>query len=224
MQNDTRPRFEVAAIDHVQDAAILQLHPALLAWLILFDVIGFRSLHHGLISLILLIFVLLLGLVGFFSYFIFTAVIDAFLVLVQNAPQYISKGLLTLQEWAEFLRQRFPPEMQQQINEFILEVGAIVGNAIKDVFTRGVSFIPSTFSLILGFASLPIFLFYILKDSEKLNKGLYSALSPWLAEHVKNIAFIIDRVVGRYIRAQLLLGLVVAYLCFIGLLILNIFC
>jgi len=174
------------------------------------------------VFLILLIFIVLLGLAGFFSYFIFVAVIDAFLALVQNAPQYISEGLRTLQEWAELIRQQFPPEMRQQVDEFVLDVGVAVGNAIRDVFARGISFIPTTFSLILGFASLPIFLFYILKDSEKLNKGLYSALPPWLAEHTKNIASIIERVLGRYIRAQLMLGVIVAYLCFIGLLILRI--
>lgn len=174
------------------------------------------------VSLILLIFIVLLGLVGFFSYFIFAAVIEAFLVLVQNAPQYISEGLRTLQEWTELARQQFPPEMRQQVDEFVLDAGVAVGNAVRDVFARGISFIPSTFSLILGFASLPIFLFYMLKDSEKLNKGLYSALSPWVAEHTKNIVSIIERVVGRYIRAQLMLGVIVAYLCFIGLLILRI--
>ena len=174
------------------------------------------------VSLILLVFLILLGLVGFFSYFIFTAVIDAFIILVQNAPSYISQGLRTLQEWAELLRQQFPPEMQQQVDQLILDAGAAVGNIIRDVFTTSVSFMPGTFSLVLGLASLPIFLFYILKDSEKLKKSLSSSLSPWLAEHVRSIATIMERVLGRYIRAQLMLGFIVAYLCFIGLLILEI--
>jgi len=173
------------------------------------------------VSLIIISFIVLLGLVGFFSYFIVTAVVDAFRTIVNNAPQYISQGLLALQEWAEVLRQQFPPEMRQQIDEFILDAGAALGNLIRDAFTRGISFIPTTFSLLLGFGALPIFLFYILKDSEKLSKSFYSALSPWVAEHTKNIVSIIDRVLGRYIRAQLMLGLVVAYFVFIGLLILG---
>jgi len=159
--------------------------------------------------------------VGFFSYFIVTAIIDAFRVLLENAPQYISRGLLTLQQWAEGLRQQLPPEMRQQIDELMLEAGAALGNFIRDAFTRGISFIPGTFSLLLGFGALPIFLFYILKDSEKLSKSFYAALSPWVAEHTKNIVTIIERVLGRYIRAQLMLGLVVAYFVFIGLLILG---
>lgn len=173
------------------------------------------------VSLIILVFILLLGLVGFFSYFVVVAVIDAFRIIGNNAPQYISQSLLTLQEWAETFRVQFPPEMRQQVDEFILDAGAALGNLIRDAFTRGISFIPTTFSLMLGFGALPIFLFYILKDSEKLSKGFYSALSPWVAEHIKNIVAIIERVLGRYIRAQLMLGLVVAYFIFIGLLVLG---
>ncbi|MBA7647577.1 putative transport protein [subsurface metagenome] len=173
------------------------------------------------VSVIILLFIVLLVLISFFSYIIVTAVIDAFIVLLENAPEYISRGLVTLQEWAEGLRQQFPPEMRQQVDEWILEAGTALGNFIQDAFTRGMSFIPGTFSLILGFAALPIFIFYILKDSEKLKKGFYSALSPWVAEHIKNIVSIIERVLGRYIRAQLMLGLIVAYLVFIGLLILG---
>jgi len=174
------------------------------------------------VSLIILIFIVLLGLVGFLSYFVIVAVVNAFMVLINNAPQYISRSLFALGEWAELLRQQLPPEMQYQVDKFLLDAGAALGNAAQGVFTRGVSFIPRTFSLILGFAALPIFLFYILKDSEKLNKGLYSALSPWAAEHAKNIISILDTVLGRFIRAQVVLAFVVGYLCFIGLLILKI--
>jgi len=174
------------------------------------------------VSLIILTFIIILGVVGFFSYFIVTAVINAFLVLVENAPQYISAGLRTLQDWAEVFRQQFPPEMQQQIDQLILDAGTAVGNAIRGVFARGISFIPTTLSLAFGFFSLPIFLFYIMKDAEKLKSGFYSAFSPWVAEHTRNIISIIERVLGRYIRAQLLLGFFVAYLCLVGLLILRI--
>ena len=173
------------------------------------------------VLLIILAFIVLLGVVGFFSYFLVITVIDAFVVLIENAPQYISQSLLTLQEWAEGIRQQLPPEMSRQMDELILDAGAALGNFIRDTFAKGITFIPSNFSLLLGFATLPIFLFYILKDSEKLSKSFYTALSPWVAEHTKNIVSIIDRVLGRYIRAQLLLGLVVAYLVFIGLLILG---
>jgi predicted PurR-regulated permease PerM len=163
-----------------------------------------------------------LVLVVILSFYLFTAVVNAFLVLINNAPQYISRGLYELQQWAEALRQQFPPEIQYQVDKWFLDAGVAAGNAIQGIVLRSISFIPSTFSLFLGLAALPIFLFYVLKDSEKLKKGFYSLFSPWIAEHIKNIIIVIESVLGRYIRAQLLLGLIVGYLCFVGLLILEI--
>ena len=174
------------------------------------------------VSLIILIFIIILGLVALLSFYIVTAVVDAFLVLVSNASYYVSAGLAQLQEWTEFLRYQFPPEVQKQVDEILIDVGAALGNAVQGIFAKGISFIPTTFSLIFGFGALPIFLFYILKDSEKLTSGFYSAFPSWVAEHAKNIMAIIERVLGRYIRAQLLLAFIVGYLCFIGLLVLRI--
>lgn len=174
------------------------------------------------VVLILLIFIVIAGLVGLLSFYIVTAVINAFLVLVNNAPQYISKGLLALQGWVGIFREQLPSGMQQQVDELILDIGTMAGNAVRSGFTRGVSSLPNTFSLLLGFGALPLFLFFILKDSEKLSNSLYSSLPPRVAEHTRNIIAIIERVLGQYIRAQLTLGFIVAYFCFIGLFILKI--
>jgi predicted PurR-regulated permease PerM len=174
------------------------------------------------VTIILLIYLVTLGLIALLSFYMITAVVNAFLVIINNAPQYVSRGLYQLEQFAEFMRQQFPPEIQNQINEFLVEGGTTLGEAVRNTFVTGVSFIPTTFTMVFGFAALPIFLFYMLKDSEKLSDGFYSAFSPWVARHVKNIIAIIEGVLGRYIRAQLLLGFIVGYLVFIGLLILRI--
>ena len=110
----------------------------------------------------------------------------------------------------------------QEINRSFLEGGKLFGNSIRDAFLGSIISIPSTFSTILGFAALPFFLFYILKDSEKLKRSLSSALSPGIAKHSRNVVSILENVLGRYLRASLMLGLIVAYFSFIGLLILKV--
>ncbi|MFC1871577.1 AI-2E family transporter [Chloroflexota bacterium] len=174
------------------------------------------------VSLIVLIFIIIAGLIAVLSFYVVTAVIEAFVALVNNAPQYIAGGLNTLQRWANVLREQLPPEIQLQMDQLIVEGGVALGNTIRGAFMKGISFVPATFGLMFGFIVLPIFLFYILKDSEKLTGSFYSSLSPWLAEHTRNIVSIIESVLGRYIRAQLLLGLIVAYFTFVGLLFLRI--
>jgi predicted PurR-regulated permease PerM len=56
---------------------------------------------------------------------------------------------------------------------------------------------------------MPVFLFYILKDWEKLKPSFYSGLPDWARLHTQQILRIIDRVFGRFMRAQLVLGALV---------------
>jgi len=174
------------------------------------------------ISLIVIVYLLILGLLALLFYYIVTAIIDSSVLLVENAPQYISRGLFAVQEWAEIIRQQFPPEVQIEVNRYLLEASDTIGNAIRNLFRGGVAQLPSTFSLIFSFVTLPIFLFYILKDWEKIGNNFYSAFHPVVADYLHGVISVIEGVFGRYIRAQILLGIIVAYLSFIGLLILKI--
>jgi predicted PurR-regulated permease PerM len=171
---------------------------------------------------IIIVFLLLLFLAAVFFYFIITAVIDASVQLATSAPYYISAGLRQIQEWLDVLRDLLPPEIRQEVDLAILEGGIELGNAIRNAVVRGIGMVPSTANFLLGVAALPLFLFYTMKDSERLKRNLYSAFSPAVANHIKNLVWIVERVLGRYIRAQLMLGLIVAYFAFIGLVILKI--
>ena len=181
-----------------------------------------RWLKSKRIILILLAFIIILGLVGLFFFYLVTAVSDSFVVLITDAPEYVTQGLNALQEWFESFRHQVPVEWQQQVDESIGDIGSKVGAAINDALMKGVAFIPTTIHFVLAFISLPIFLFFILKDSKELEAGFYSFLSFDIAVHAKNVVSIIEKVLGRYIRAQLLLGFVVACLVFIGLSVLGI--
>lgn len=174
------------------------------------------------VLLILLIYLIIFGLIFLLSYYIVMAVFNAFLNIMNNASQYIEVAISRVQSWMSSFQQGFPPEVQQKVNEILLDAAIALGNAIKEIFTKGLTTIPSTFHVIFGFATLPIFLFYIMKDWEKLAKSFYSGFSPSVARHIKGVMSVIDLVLGRYIRAQLLLGFVVGYLCFIGLAVLRV--
>ena len=151
-----------------------------------------------------------------------TAVVDASLTLLDGAPYFISQSLSQIQDWLEVVRQQFPEEIRYQVDKALIDAGIALGNNIREALLEGISFVPRNFSVFLGFAALPFFLFYAMKDSEKLTRGFYSALAPGAAEHARNIVSIVETVLGRYIRAQLMLGLIVAYFAFVGLLLLRI--
>jgi len=173
-------------------------------------------------SLITVIFIVVLVVIGLFTFYVLTGVISSFSVLLKNAPQYFSQGLQTFHGWLNSLQQLLPPETQQQAGSVVQNIGTALGNAMKTAFAKGATAVSSTFGLILSFIALPVFLFYILKDWEKLKSSFYSAFSTQLVVYVKGVVGVIDRVLGRWIRAQLLLSAVVALMTFIGLMALGI--
>ncbi len=86
----------------------------------------------------------------------------------------------------------------------------------------GISTVLRAYNVIIGFAVLPFFLFYILRDSESLKKSLCSFLPFSMEFHGKNIAKIVGLVLGRYLKAQGTLGFIVGFFTFIGLLLLRV--
>ncbi len=166
------------------------------------------------------LFIIILVVVGILAFYIATGVVSSFSILVKNAPQYFSEGFQTLKGWLEGFQRWLPPEMQQAGG--FQDAGTILGNAMRSAFGKGLLYISGTFGLILGFVALPVFLFYILKDWGKLSSGFYSAFSPQMAKHVRGVVGVINTVMGRWIRAQLVLSAAVAVLCFIGLAALGI--
>jgi len=172
----------------------------------------------------LIIFAFILGislLVGFIVYFYY-GVRDVVSDVINKTPEYISTIQNNLESWYMSIFEVIPPQYQQQISDFFSSVNNEVGKALQVIFSTGIGTVPRTVGLIAGFLALPFFLFFILKDAESLKTSFYDLLPKTLTVHTQNIFTIIDNVVGKYIRAQLLLGFVVAILVFIGLSILGI--
>lgn len=171
---------------------------------------------------ILLVFVVTFGVLGFLAYFVVTDVIDILAYILEHAPQFISRALLTIREWTAVFGEQFPPGMQQEVQGLILAAGTEVAEAAEAIVISGISFIPATVGLVFGFLLSPIFLFYVLRDYEGLSRHFHSAAFPWVAQHSHHIVRIVDGVLARYVRTQLMLGWVVAYFCFVGLLVLEV--
>lgn len=181
-----------------------------------------RWLQTKRVSIIILCYAVTFVVLGFFGFLVFSAVSNAFATLIENAPQYLATAVERLQQWTESLRQLFPQEIRERIDYYVQETGKTMLKSIDSSIMNGISLIPTTVGMLLGMASMPLFLFYILKDREKLTHSFYSSLPQRLSKHVRNIMSILENVLGRYIRALLLLGFAVGLLDLIGLLVLQI--
>jgi predicted PurR-regulated permease PerM len=174
------------------------------------------------ISIILVVYFLVLGVLGFTVFYIITVIGKSLLSMAQDTPQLIPNGLNAITQWLKSFPIMSSPSVQQQIDVYSAQAGVALGQAIKDFLTRGLGLLQSSSGMILGFVSMPVFLFFILKDWDKLRDSLNAVTPPWTRTHAKNIFTIIQNVTGRYIRGQLILGLAVGTCAFILLTILRI--
>lgn len=181
-----------------------------------------RWMRFKRILIVILIYIIVLGVIALVGYLTIPAVIRSITSLFDSLPQLVPSVIKRIQDFNTALQQRIPPEISQQVNSYLTSLLSTLGNALQSALFSSLSYIPGTIGLILGFASLPLFLFYLIVDAEKLKEGFYSPLPPWMAEHTRNIISIIQQMLGRYIRAQLLMGLIIGAVDFTWLMILGI--
>jgi predicted PurR-regulated permease PerM len=178
---------------------------------------GFRR-----VAAILISFLLVLAIIGGFIYIVVSAVISASSNLVTSAPYFLGQSIVRIQDWFQRVTSELPASVQAQINNALVSAGVSLGDWIRNSLVSSLANIPGTISIVLGFAVIPFFLFYVLKDSESMKRSLRTSLPPGVAYHGRNVVNIVERVLGRYIKSQLMLGLIVGYFSFIGLLILKV--
>ena len=174
------------------------------------------------IVIIILLFLIILALLAAVVYLVFSSILHSFSALLTNAPALISNGLKTVGDWIESVIQPLAPDQQKQAHVIVDNIGAAMGNWLKATFMSGLSFLPSTITFVVGFLTLPFFLILFMANINVIKKGFYSLFSEEVAYHMRNFINILDGIFGRYIRAQILLGIIMGVLVYAALFFIGI--
>ena len=186
-------------------------------------ILPFHQWHRGRRSaIVILIFFLIVGLIILLTFLAVSAIVAASSNLFADSPDIIGKFMKQLQTWTDDIRALVPESIRTGLDTTFLGTGTDIGQTVGAVISNGLSgFLSSAIKVIIGLAVVPVFLFYLLKDNEKLSCGFYAACSPRTGRHIRNTIGIIEKVLGRFIRAEITLSLVVGGACLIGLLALG---
>ncbi len=142
--------------------------------------------------------------------------------LVKSFPELYERARSTAESWSDDITEQVPVELRDQFEEAVTAGGGVLSDAAQGVVRRSVSGVSNAITIVIGLAIVPFLLFYILKDREDVMGGVYSMLSPTGRTHAQNVVSIVNRVIGSYIRAQLLSATIVGVLVFVGLSILGV--
>lgn len=137
-------------------------------------------------------------------------------------PGYLDESRVQVQSWLQELQAHVPPEVQAQVDDAVRQLGAELVRMAQDSVVRTFLVVAETFSVLLGVLTVPVWLFFVLKDRERLSGAILNLFPDRFRGDAQAIAAIVDRSLSAYIRAQLFLGAVIGVVTAVGLSIMGI--
>ena len=142
--------------------------------------------------------------------------------LIQDLPTIYTEAREAVEELVERFADDIPQDVRDKAEEVLADLGDILLSVAQSALTKTLQTVANTFSFIIGLAIVPVLLFYLLKDGERLVSSSLSVFPKNARVHAREVVRIVNESLGAYIRAQLLLMLFVGLIVFIGLLLLDI--
>ncbi len=148
--------------------------------------------------------------------------------LVQQVGQFFGdtpKLAALVQDQLVRVRQAYeslqiPAPVRATVDQFLAQVGrgtTFNPGDVLPVFNSVAAFVASTF----GYLIIPVWVFYLLKDLPSLTRSFDRALPDEWRDDVWAVIRIAERVFGRWVRGQIVLGTTVSLATFLGLVFLG---
>jgi predicted PurR-regulated permease PerM len=194
------------------------LDPAV-SWLSRFK-IGRRSIPRGLAVLIVYVVGLFLIIEGLAL--LLGPLISQLIEYIRDFPRLLATLDSTLAQLTAAYRALDLPEpvrdfIDDALNDMASGAGGVDFSALLPIART----IAGTAAGFFGFLIIPIWAFYILRDRVRLQEQFLGSLPVTWRDEVWTVLTTVERVFGRWIRGQLLLGLTVGAATFAGLLLLG---
>ena len=149
--------------------------------------------------------------------------------LIGKLPVFVNEAINRVDAWNKEYSTTLPDPLRYEIGGVLAAVGWIIDNLGVIVLSYLQSFLSRTavavvhaFTLVIGLIAVPIFVFYLLKDREKIRESVIDVFPPDIQIHVVYVLKILNRVVGAYVRAQVTLAAVVGVLISVGLFLIGV--
>nr|WP_223280584.1 AI-2E family transporter [Virgibacillus halodenitrificans] len=176
----------------------------------------FERLKINRIFSIVLVFLVIILLVYLFINYIAPIAQTQFNNLIDNIPGMVGM----IEDFITYWQNNYtalPDQVLEAVQDFTDNIQAYVENILNSVF----GFIGQLIGILTGLILVPFFLFFMLKDGDKLVPFVTRIFSPKKASNIKSLLGKIDDTLTAFIQGQLIVSFAVGVLLFIGYLIIG---
>lgn len=206
----------VSVLAHISKTLLLLLLAAVLAYTVAPAIQFFERLMPKALA-ILMIYILVLGCIGVFFYFVLSTALHQLILLGHYLQKLIVQNPQTeISPLVNFL-QSFGISKEQ-----ISQVGHQLTSQAESAFGSIFPFIKSFFNYVFDIIIILIVSIYLVLDGARVAKWIQENSPRSHKSKVLFALFTLERIVGAYIRGQLLLAVIIGVLVGIGMLILQV--
>jgi predicted PurR-regulated permease PerM len=145
--------------------------------------------------------------------------IDEMQEFSDTLPDTIDSVRERLTEWYD---RYVPAEQHDRVDEWLEDLGNAAGDWAVGLAPNAVGFVGSTFAILIGYLTIPVWLFYTLKDHPRGVRSFIGLFPPDWRHDVRNSLGIVDAVFKNYIRAMLLQGAIIGLMTYFTLELLDV--
>lgn len=167
---------------------------------------------------ILFLYVIIISLIVLLIVYVAPKLSTEFGTLAEKLPGYMQKGRQLFLEYQHRLRHVRVPT---SINDTIFNNLERIQNGIIDFVSAAADWVLGLFGKIAAAFVVPILAFYLLRDSRQIQGFVLGLLPRRQRQPMLQLARRVDRVLGAWIRGQMLVSLVVFVLSFVGLMLVG---
>jgi len=175
---------------------------------------------------IAIIFLTAIGLITLLVFLVLPFLKLQFWKLVDEFPTYFNELVLTLDSFLS--HSIFAPYYNQlDINAAELldsgleNIGQMIADTLGGIASGLTMFISKLTGIILSIVTVPIILFYMLKDGDKLPGYVMRLLPPRMRDDAESIMSDADKQISAYIQGQILVAVCIGTMVTIGFLIID---
>lgn len=160
---------------------------------------------------IMLIFLLLI-IIGFIVVMYIAPIAQhQFINLMNNIPKMVSWAQDIIAYW-QSNQTVIPREINDAITHFTDNLQTYIENALNYIF----DFIGGLISFITSLVLVPFFLFFMLKDGDKLVPFITHIFEKKKANNIRNLLHKVDFTLASFIQGQLIVSFILGILLFVG--------
>lgn len=169
---------------------------------------------------IILVFLLMLLIIFLFIMFIWPIVQRQVNNLIETVPQMINMAEDFIYNWQDNMA-AVPDQVVTAVNNFTQNIPNHIDSIINYSFGFIGGFIGQLFTIIAGLVLIPFFLFFMLKDGERLGPFITQIFDKEKAANIRSLLGKIDDVLSAFIQGQLIVSFLVGVMVFIGYVIID---